>query len=234
MLKHIVFDCDGVLWQGTNEGYVKCYHRAAVEAGIEIDYALAQRRILANWGTSAQHEVEGMIPDHPHRVAEVVERYRQLIRSDLFLGTATLVPGVRQALQSLSPHYALSAITGMNADNLPKLLDRFELRDCFRHTISTGETNDPALQKRTGYHLRQLLDWETLAPHEALCVGDAQVDVQMAERQQVPIVVVLTGHLDERQARDLSVRAILRSAADLPAWIAAGMNAAEEPYSIPK
>jgi FMN phosphatase YigB (HAD superfamily) len=69
MLKHIVFDCDGVLWDGTNEGYVQCYHRAALEAGAAIDYALANQRILANWGTSAQQEIEGLLPDHPHLVA---------------------------------------------------------------------------------------------------------------------------------------------------------------------
>ena len=71
-----------------------------------------------------------------------------------------------------------------------------------------------------GFHLRQVLDRESVAPHEALCVGDAAVEVEMAQRQQVPVVIVLTGHLDERQARDLNVRAVLRSVADLPAWIA--------------
>ena len=146
-----------------------------------------------------------MIPDHPYLVAEVVQRYRRLVGSDVFLSTATLLPGARQALQALSQVYGLSAVTGMNADNLAKLLDRFELRTCFRHVISTGETNDPAQQKRTGYHLRQVLDWEAIAPHEALCVGDAPVDVQMAQQQQVPVVVVLTGHLDGRHARDLGV-----------------------------
>jgi phosphoglycolate phosphatase-like HAD superfamily hydrolase len=225
MLKHIVFDCDGVLWQGTNEGYVQCYHRAAVEAGIEIDYALARRRILAIWGTSAQHEVAAMIPGHPHLVAEVVQRYRRLVRSDLFLNTATLVPGAKETLQTLSQHYGLSAITGMNADNLGKLFERFDFRSFFRHAISTGETNDPAQQKCTGFHLRQVLDWESVAPHEALCVGDAPVEVEMAQRQQVPVVVVLTGHLDERQARDLNVRAIIPSVADLPAWIAGTLGA---------
>ena len=225
MLKHIVFDCDGVLWQGTNEGYVQCYHRAAVEAGIEIDYALARQRILAIWGTSAQHEVQSMIPDHPHLVAEVVQRYRRLVRSDLFSSAAALVPGTRQTLQTLSRHYGLSAVTGMNADNLGKLFERFDLRRYFRHAISTGETNDPAQQKRTGFHLRQVLDRESVAPHEALCVGDAAVEVEMAQRQQVPVVIVLTGHLDERQARDLNVRAVLRSVADLPAWIAGTFRA---------
>jgi phosphoglycolate phosphatase-like HAD superfamily hydrolase len=220
MLKHIVFDCDGVLWRGTNEGYVKCYHRAALEAGIDLDYALATQRIWAHWGTSTQHEIAGMIPEHPHLVAEVTERYRRLVRSDLFLSTAEIIPGVHETLSELSRHYGLSAITGMNADNLATLTDRFDLRTCFRHMISTGDINDPTKQKRTGYHLRQVLDWESIAPHEALCVGDAPVDVQMARDQDVPVVVVLTGHLDRRQASDLRVEDVLDTVADLPSWIA--------------
>jgi len=225
MLKHIVFDCDGVLWEGTNEGYVKCYYQAARDAGIDLDYALARERILAHWGRSAQQEIEAMIPEHLHRVEEVEQRYRRHIRSDLFLSTAALVPGARETLQALSRCYALSAVTGMDADNLRTLLRRFELRGLLQHTISTGETNDPAQQKGTGYHLGQLLSQEALAPHEALCVGDAPVDVEMARRQQVPVVVVLTGHLDEHAARKLNVRHILASVADLPAWLAGNGSA---------
>jgi phosphoglycolate phosphatase-like HAD superfamily hydrolase len=219
VLKHIIFDCDGVLWEGTNEGYVRCYHRAAVEAGIELDYAVARERIVANWGRSARHEIEGMIPEHPELVGEVVRRYRRLVRSDLFLSAAVLIPGVRETLQSLFERFPLSAITGMNADNLATLLARFELRSYLRHALSTGDNDDPARQKHTGYHLRQLLEWEAVAPDEVLCVGDAPVDVQMAEQVGAPVVVVLSGHLDQRQASQLGARAVLGTVAELPEWI---------------
>lgn len=220
ILKHIVFDCDGVLWEGTNEGYFKCYHTAAVEAGIQIDYALARQRILKHWGQSAQHEVTQMIPDHPDRVAEVVANYRRLVRSDLFLSTARLIEGAREALAELAGRYRLSALTGMNADNLGKLLEKFQLRSFFQNAVSTGDNDDPAKQKPTGYHLRLLLEQEGLRPEEALVVGDAHSDVEMARRRQVPIVVVLTGHLNEAQARALGVEGILPSVASLPAWAA--------------
>jgi phosphoglycolate phosphatase-like HAD superfamily hydrolase len=166
-----------------------------------------------------------MIPDHPQLVADVVQRYRRLVRSDLFLSTAVLIPGVKQTLESLSRRYGLSAITGMNADNLATLLARFELRSCLRHALSTGDSDDPARQKHTGYHLRQVLDWESLAPCEVLCVGDALVDVEMARQVQAPIVVVLTGHLDQVHADQLDVVATLPTVADLPEWIERAWNA---------
>jgi len=220
-LKHLVFDCDGVLWDGTNEGYFRCYHQAAVEAGIPIAYDLARERILQYWGQSAQHEVAQMIPEHPERVAEVVRNYRRLVRSDLFLSPARLIPGVRDALVELARTYHLSALTGMNSDNLAKLLERFQLRALFRHTLSSGDTDDPAKQKPTGYHLGQLLALEGLRPDEVLCVGDARCDVERAHRQRVPAAVVLTGHLTEAQARELDVVAILPAVTALPAWLAA-------------
>ena len=218
-LKHIVFDCDGVLWQGTNEGYFKCYHLAALEAGVELDFKVAKERILQNWGQSVQLEVEGMLPNHPERVPEVVRRYGRLVRSDFFLNSASLVPGVSQTLEKLARHYALSAITGMNAENVGEMFTRFGLRRFFRHALSSAETDDPEKQKCMGYHLGQLLEWEQLAPDEVLCIGDAVPDVQMAGRQRVPIVVVLTGHLTAEQARGLGVRQIISSVADLPAWL---------------
>jgi phosphoglycolate phosphatase-like HAD superfamily hydrolase len=218
-LKHIVFDCDGVLWHGTNEGYFTCYHQAALEVGVALDLEVVRERILQNWGQSVRLEVEGMLPDHPELVAEVSQRYERLVRSELFLSRASLVAGAFRTLEALASHYALSAITGMNADNVEAMFARFGLRRFFRHAFSTAETDDPKRQKATGYHLGQLLESEQLVPEEALCVGDAAVDVQMAWRQRVPIVVVLTGHLTAEQARGLGVGAIISSIADLPSWL---------------
>lgn len=219
MFRHIIFDCDGVLWQGTNDGYFACYHRAAVEAGIQIDPGLARERILRSWGQSARIEVEGLIPEHPQHIDRVVANYRRLVRSDLFLDTAQLVPGVHECLADLKRDHRLSVITGMNSDNLGRLLDRFELRPYFEQAISTSDTDDPNKQKPTGYHLRQLLDATGLSPGEVLCVGDAMSDILMARSQSVPILIALTGHLSEVEARDQGVEYILPSVAELPEWI---------------
>jgi phosphoglycolate phosphatase-like HAD superfamily hydrolase len=149
-----------------------------------------------------------------------LERYERLVRSDLFLSTAALIPGADRTVRQLAGDFGISAITGMNADNLQQILARFQLQGLFRHAISTSETDDPARQKPTGYHLGQLLAAEGLTPDEVLCVGDATSDVEMARRRRVPIVVVLTGHLTESQARQLGVYDVLPSVCDLPAWIA--------------
>jgi phosphoglycolate phosphatase-like HAD superfamily hydrolase len=107
----------------------------------------------------------------------------------------------------------------MNSQNLDILLARFRLRSLFQHVVSTGDISEPQKQKRTGYHLGKLLREEGLKPDEALVVGDAVVDVQMARQQHVPLIVVLTGHLDRQQARELGVETVLPSIADLPEWL---------------
>jgi phosphoglycolate phosphatase-like HAD superfamily hydrolase len=58
-----------------------------------------------------------------------------------------------------------------------------------------------------------------LDPQQVLCVGDATSDILMARSQSVPIVIVLTGHLTEAEARDHGIADILPSVAELPAWI---------------
>ena len=160
-----------------------------------------------------------MIPEHPERVEDVLQQYERLVRSHLFLDTARLVPGVDETLRKLSESYRLSAVTGLHAANLEVLLERFGLRDYFCHRISTIENDDPAKQKPSGYPLRRLMDLEGLRAEEVLCIGDASSDVVMARTQKVPIVVVLTGHLTEAQARELGVAAILPTATALPDWL---------------
>ena len=68
------------------------------QAGIELDYELAKTRILKNWGMAPRSEIAGMILEHPERVDEVLEHYERLIRSNLFLDTAQLVPGVGEII----------------------------------------------------------------------------------------------------------------------------------------
>ena len=74
MIRHLVFDFDGVLVRGTNEAYFRCYEWAAREAGISLSSAVVHERILMNWGESVRKEVEGLLPDHPDKVNEVIAR----------------------------------------------------------------------------------------------------------------------------------------------------------------
>lgn len=218
MIRHLVFDFDGVLVRGTNEAYFRCYEWAAREAGIPLSSAVVHERILMNWGESVRKEVEGLLPDHPEKVNEVIARYESKIEEEMLL-SAVLIPGAAETLTQLSEQYSLSIISGMNIRSLKILLSRFGIEPCLVDYVSTCRSHDPAKQKSTGYHLGELMKTRGLASSEVICVGDGSSDVSMAQNKGVRIVVVLTGILDEPSARRLGVSDILPDVSALPEWL---------------
>ena len=48
MIKLIIFDFDGVIITGSNDGYIKSYHHALESVGVNLEPEEERRRILAH------------------------------------------------------------------------------------------------------------------------------------------------------------------------------------------
>ena len=57
---------------------------------------------------------------------------------------------------------------------------------------------------------------QNVSSQNAIMVGDAANDVLMAQNADILPVVVLTGHLNEEQAKELKVKHIINDVTDLP------------------
>ena len=220
-IKHICFDGDGVLWSGTNEGYIQCFHRAIAEVGVSLNLEKVHERAMLHWGKSAVHVIEGIIPEFPLLVDEAVERFHALLITDFFRDTAQPIPGVKDALAELHARgdLTLSLITGMISPNRTVICKRFGIEDYLDIAFSPTDSDDPKLQKTTGYHLKEIMRQEGLAPSEVVVVGDSGSDLVMAQNCNASFVAVLSGHFTREQALELGVADILESAAELPQWV---------------
>ncbi len=85
----------------------------------------------------------------------------------------------------------------------------------FCQIISTYDLLDQSRGKPYPDLLENILKAQNVNPDEAIMVGDAEGDVRMARAAGVRPIVVLTGHLSEQQAKELGVKDIIPTVADL-------------------
>ncbi len=220
-IKHICFDGDGVLWSGTNEGYIRCFHQAVAEVGVSLHEEQVHERAMVHWGKSAVHVLEGILQGYPLLVEEAVEHFHKLLVTDYFRDAAQAIAGVRESLAELhqSGGFTTSLITGMISENRVVMCERFGLEDSLDYAYSPTDSDDPKLQKTTGYHLREIMKSEGLDPSEVVVVGDSASDLVMAQNCGVSFVAVLSGNFSREQVLELGVTDILESAAEMPQWV---------------
>lgn len=85
----------------------------------------------------------------------------------------------------------------------------FHIPDVFSQIVSSYEIADPAKMKPDSYMLDVIIKKQGVSPSDTVFVGDARTDVQMAYNAGVTPIVVLTGHLNYQEAKDLNVKYII-------------------------
>jgi len=217
-LRAIVFDFDGTLITGTNEGYFRCYHQAAVTQGYSLPYDVTKERVLEQWGKAPRIELASVLRESPERVEPALSVYNELLDTEIFSKDVAVVPGAKVALENLR-ELGLSTyvISGMPAKFLKLFSDRYALGFTDRELISTIETDEPQKQKTTGYHLGMIMSDMALSSNQIIVIGDSMSDYQMAESQKVRFVGVSTGCLTE-QDKEIT-EFTMPSVAALPAFL---------------
>jgi len=210
MIKSIIFDWDDVITLGSKDGYFACYHAALVGVGVELSPEEEKKRILAKWGKSHREELKELLKENPELVDRACGIYEGELSGDTFVNCLSVVDGVRELLLRLAGAYKLSVATGMNPMILKeRVILRFNIPQVFTHIISSYDIKDPDMQKPHPYSINYILERQGISPEEAIMVGDARGDVLMAKAAGVRPVVVLTGHLNRKEAEDLDVEYII-------------------------
>jgi phosphoglycolate phosphatase-like HAD superfamily hydrolase len=124
-----------------------------------------------------------------------------------------LVPGVKQALYQLKPHFPLAIVTARGQRGTQTFLNQFELTHFF-DCIATAQTcrytkphPDPILwaAKKMG-----------VPPEACLMIGDTTVDIRAGKAAGAQTVGVLCGFGEERELRFSGADLILASTDHLP------------------
>lgn len=209
MVKLIIFDFDGVVITGSNEGYFRCYHKALESVGFHLDPKEERKRILDHWGTGYKTQLKYLLLEQQNLLASAIKSYEHYyFNTDLFIRDVKLVKGARQTLEALSKKIQLAIATGMRKKSLDRFLNKFDLK-MFRITLSIDDVKKDEDKKPSPFILNEIIRKLKVNPDQTVYVGDGKTDVIMARNARIRPIVVLTGHLTRKGAEQLGVKDII-------------------------
>jgi phosphoglycolate phosphatase len=174
------------------------------------------RRILETWSQPHRAELKNLLREHPELLDKACKIYEEKFFGDTFVSTLSYVEGANEMLLRLKPAYKLAVATGAHPVVLKeRVMPRFKVPDVFNKIVSGYDIDDPEKQKPHPHMLEKILAALNIMPEEAIMVGDAKSDVQMAYRANIKPVVVLTGHLSKSEAEELGVKHIIEDVTKL-------------------
>lgn len=177
-IRAVIYDLDGVLVNSLDAN-VAYYNRLLQHFGL----APVRPEHLELIQTRTSREViEHFFPDPA--LAAAARAYEKEMDNEGILPLIRLEPYVHQTLVGLRAH-CRTAIASNRGKSLPLVLAYHRLESLFDLTVSSSQVQSPKPHPK---YLQIILETFALAPQQALYVGDAQVDAQLAAAVGVPFV----------------------------------------------
>lgn len=188
----IIFDWDGTLVDSTQR-IVDSMQRAAAEVGLSQVPDAAIQNIIGLGLPEALQAVWPVI------TSEQLEAMRTVYAGYFVSGSQVAMdffPGAREMLNNLlNQGYLLAVATGKSRKGLDRMLHDLNVGHLFAATRCADETRskpDPLM-------LQQLLSELSIAPAEAVMVGDTTYDLEMAAAAGVASIAMGHGAHDDDQ-----------------------------------
>ena len=177
-LKVVAFDCDGVLFD-TKQANWAYYNHILNHFGkpsmTPEQFAYARQHTL--------HESIAYLFDDPEMVAAAYD-YRETMDYRAFLKLLKVEPYLVELLKKIKPKLK-TAIATNRSDTMDQLLAEFDLNGYFDLVVTSFDIRRP---KPHPDSLFKILDYFDIESHQALYVGDSQVDAEAARAAKIPFV----------------------------------------------
>lgn len=180
MLKLVIFDCDGVLFDSREAN--RAYYNNLLQQFTcpplneeEVDYVHSH-----NVTDSVAH----IFRNHPRVRQELIDRYRTELDYTPFLQYMIMEPDLMEFLQLIKPRYH-TAISTNRTTTMPMLLDIFKLRPWFEQVVTALDTPQP---KPAPDALRMILDNFKVTKAETIYIGDSIVDLEHAQSMDIKMI----------------------------------------------
>lgn len=177
-IRAIIYDCDGVLIDSRRANQAFYNHILRSFGQPEITPAqLARAQFL-----TSRETIDLLFAGTPW-LAEA-QAYLATVDNAPFLPLLSLEPHIKETLAALRPRYRTAIVTNRGR-SLPLVLERLGLKGFFDLTVSSQDIVHP---KPHPEGLILILRHLGLEPREALYIGDAEVDRQVASRAGVAFI----------------------------------------------
>ena len=177
-IKVVAFDCDGVLFD-TEEANWAYYNHILKHFGRPAmtpeQFAYAHQHTLDESITYLFNDEES--------IAAVYD-YRQTMDYSVYLKLLKVEPDLVSLLTKIRPKLK-TAIATNRSDTMSRLLTEFALTEYFDLVVTSFDIRRP---KPYPDALLKILDHFGIEPHQALYVGDSQVDAEAARAAKMPFI----------------------------------------------
>ncbi|MDQ6986639.1 MAG: HAD-IA family hydrolase [Mariprofundaceae bacterium] len=207
----ILFDCDGTLMD-SHHHIIAVMQRAFVEHGLTapaveaiapvvgLSLAMAVRQLLAGESIDVCDDVGD----------EIAQTYRHLYRT--LPAQYGLFDGVIETLEVLRDRgYWLGVVTGKSQAGLVQVLDKFDLAGHFL----VLRTADQCPSKPHPAMVEECMREMGVTAAQTTVIGDALLDIQMAEAGGVRALGVSFGVADTQALREVGAKAVVDDFSDL-------------------
>ena len=168
MLKLVVFDCDGVMFNSREANRVYYNHLLQVFSCPPMDEGELNQVHIHNVNDSISH----LFRIHPHISIETVNTYRKGLDYRPYLQYMEMEPDLIDFLQTIKPQY-YTAISTNRTDTMETILDTFALRPWFDMVVTAMVATRP---KPAPDGLLMILDRFKIRPDETIYIGDSVID----------------------------------------------------------
>jgi phosphoglycolate phosphatase len=188
MLKLIVFDCDGVLFDSRGANRVYYNDLLAAFNRPPMDESQLQFVHSHNVNDSVAH----IFGAHPDVDLEAVHRYRRETDYTPYLSFMNMEPDLKPFLEMVKPRYRLAISTNRTTTMRP-LLEAYGLNDYFELVVTAMDVQHP---KPAPDALLMILDQFGCSPGETIFIGDSDVDQQHATSAGVDLIAFRNKNLN--------------------------------------
>jgi len=177
-VKGVIFDCDGVMFdsKGANEAY---YNQILAHFGKP---PMNREQCKYVHMHTADQSVAHLFNGDP--LAEQALAYRHQISYFPFIPLMAMEPYLEAFLAYLRPGYK-TAIATNRSDTMNRVLLDHGLDGYFDLVISSLDVTHPKPHPES---LMKILNHFSLSPHEAIYVGDSEIDEWAAKAAGIPLV----------------------------------------------
>jgi len=190
----VAFDCDGVLFD-TEEANWAYYNHLLKHFGRPAmtpeQFAYAHQHTL--------NESIAFLFEDEEAIAAVYA-YRRKMDYSAYLKLLKVEPDLVSLLMKIKPKLR-TAIATNRSDTMNRLLAEFNLTDYFDLVVTSVDIRRP---KPYPDALLKILNHFHIGPHQALYVGDSQVDAEAARAAKIPFVAFR----NEKLATEYHIRSL--------------------------
>lgn len=180
MLKLIVFDCDGVMFD-SKQANIQFYNHLLSHFSQPLMNKDAEEYVHMS---SVADSINYIFQNAPHIAREEIKRYHSEISYEPFLQYMKMESDLVDFLETTQKNYRL-AISTNRSDTMIPLLQEHNLEHYFGKVVTAITAKRP---KPAPDGLLEILEHFSCDPSESIFIGDSIFDLQQASACQVDLI----------------------------------------------